>query len=52
MGIIPKPEQIIQNVKAVDILPKLTAEIMKKIEDILANKPAPLVSARFCGPLW
>lgn len=43
-----KPEQVIQNVGAVNVLPKLTPEIMEKIEKVLDNKPAPIVS---CYPL-
>lgn len=34
-----KPEQIVENLKALDVLPKLTPEIMKKIDDILDNVP-------------
>nr|ODN99943.1 voltage-gated potassium channel beta-2 subunit [Cryptococcus depauperatus CBS 7855] len=40
-----KPEQIKENVKALDIYPKLTSEVMEEIEEILDNKPAPPVSA-------
>ncbi|EIW72050.1 hypothetical protein TREMEDRAFT_70613 [Tremella mesenterica DSM 1558] len=36
-----KPEQIKENVKALDLYPKLTPEVMHKIETILDNKPAP-----------
>ncbi|TYJ58838.1 hypothetical protein B9479_000270 [Cryptococcus floricola] len=36
-----KPEQIKENVKALDIFPKLTPEIAAEIEKILDNKPAP-----------
>ncbi|WVN84986.1 uncharacterized protein L203_100123 [Cryptococcus depauperatus CBS 7841] len=36
-----KPEQIKENVKALDIYPKLTSEVMEEIEEILNNKPAP-----------
>ena len=39
-----KPEQVIQNLGAIDVLPKLTPEIMEKIEKVLDNKPAPIVS--------
>ncbi|GHJ84826.1 hypothetical protein NliqN6_1228 [Naganishia liquefaciens] len=35
-----KPEQIIDNLKALDVLPKLTPEVMAAIDDILNNKPA------------
>jgi len=37
-----KIEQIGKSVKCLDIVPKLTDEIMKEIDDILGNKPAPL----------
>jgi len=37
-----KPEQVIDNLKALDIIPKLTPEMMEKIETILGNKPEPL----------
>ncbi|WVO21142.1 uncharacterized protein IAS62_002447 [Cryptococcus decagattii] len=36
-----KPEQIKENVKALDIYPKLTPEVMEEIEKILDNKPDP-----------
>jgi aryl-alcohol dehydrogenase-like predicted oxidoreductase len=35
-----KPEQITDNLKALDVLPKLTPEVMAAIDDILANKPS------------
>ena len=35
-------EQIHRSVKALDIVPKLTDEIMNEIEEILKNKPAAL----------
>lgn len=34
-----KASQITENVKSLEILPKLTNEIMKEIEDVLDNKP-------------
>ncbi|EKM84278.1 hypothetical protein AGABI1DRAFT_52152 [Agaricus bisporus var. burnettii JB137-S8] len=34
-------EQLRENLKAVKVIPKLTPEIMQKIEDILQNKPSP-----------
>ena len=39
-----KPEQVVDNLKALDVIPKLTPEILYKIETILQNKPAPTVS--------
>ncbi|RDB27242.1 putative voltage-gated potassium channel subunit beta [Hypsizygus marmoreus] len=35
------PEQVTENLKALEVLPKLTDEILEKIERILGNKPAP-----------
>jgi voltage-dependent potassium channel beta subunit len=37
-----KVEQIGKSVKALDLLPKLTDEIMKEVDDVLENRPAPL----------
>ncbi|EAT88153.2 hypothetical protein SNOG_04393 [Parastagonospora nodorum SN15] len=34
-----KPEQIVDNCGAMKLLPKLTDDLMKQIEDILGNKP-------------
>ncbi|KAI8854871.1 NADP-dependent oxidoreductase domain-containing protein [Chytridium lagenaria] len=34
-----KVSQVVENVKALEVLPKLTDEVMEKIEKILANKP-------------
>ena len=45
-----KPEQVIQNVGAINVLPKLTPEIMEKIEKVLDNKPAPIVSCYLLPP--
>lgn len=36
-----KPEQVLDNLKAIDVYPKLTPEILEKIEKIVKNKPAP-----------
>lgn len=38
-----KPEQVLDNLKALDVLPKLTPEVLDKIDDILGNKPKPEV---------
>jgi voltage-dependent potassium channel beta subunit len=35
-----KPQQIIDNVKALKLLEKLTPEVMEEIEGVLSNKPA------------
>lgn len=40
-----KPEQVVDNLKALDVIPKLTPEIMDRIEAILANQPADPVNA-------
>lgn len=34
-----KPEQIIENLKSLDLIEKLTPEIMSQIDEILGNKP-------------
>ena len=36
-----KPEQVAENMQALDALPALTPEVMEKIEEILDNKPTP-----------
>lgn len=41
------PEQVLDNLKAIDIIPKLTPEILEKIEAIVQNKPAPPVCPHF-----
>ena len=42
-----KPEQVFKSVKALDLLPKLTDEVMEEIEKILGNKPEPLPKRLF-----
>ncbi|KAG6883957.1 hypothetical protein C0993_002501 [Termitomyces sp. T159_Od127] len=37
-------EQLKENLKALEVLPRLTPEIMEKIEVILSNKPSPPVN--------
>jgi aryl-alcohol dehydrogenase-like predicted oxidoreductase len=37
-----KVEQVAKTVKCLDVLAKLTDEVMREIDEILANKPAPL----------
>jgi len=37
-----KVEQVHKSVRALDVVPKLTDEIMKEIDEVLGNKPAPL----------
>jgi aryl-alcohol dehydrogenase-like predicted oxidoreductase len=34
-----KKEQLTQNLKALDVLPKLTTEVMQQIDDIMGTKP-------------
>lgn len=41
-----KPEQILENLKALDVYKKLTPEISKRVEEILGNKPGLLVSIK------
>ena len=41
------PQQVTENLKALEVLPKLTPEVLERIEAILANKPeAPNVYGR------
>jgi aryl-alcohol dehydrogenase-like predicted oxidoreductase len=41
-----KPEQVTENMKALDFVEKLTPEVMNLIDSILDNKPAPLSDYR------
>lgn len=41
-----KPEQVVENMKAMDDVAKLTPEILERIEGILGNKPTPVASLR------
>jgi len=34
-----RPEQVVENMKAMEVAPKLTADVMEKIETVLGNKP-------------
>lgn len=34
-----KPEQIIENLKSLELIEKLTPEIMAQIDEVLGNKP-------------
>lgn len=36
-----KPDQVVENMRALDILPKLSDDVMDRIEGILQNKPEP-----------
>lgn len=40
-----RPEQVVENLKALELIPKLTPAVLEKIEEILQNKPAPTVSS-------
>lgn len=44
-----KPEQVVENMNALNIVDKLTATVMQKIEDILDNKPQPDFDWRAIG---
>ncbi|KAI0091127.1 Aldo keto reductase [Irpex rosettiformis] len=37
-----KPEQVLDNLKALEVLPKLTPEVLEKLDQILGNKPSPV----------
>lgn len=39
-----KKEQLVENLKALDVLPRLTPEVMQRIEDIMQTKPKPILS--------
>ena len=39
-----KPEQVLDNLRALEVLPKLTPDVLQRIEDILQNQPDPAVS--------
>ena len=41
-----KPEQVAQNMEALEVVDKLTDEVMECIETVLDNKPKPLPDAR------
>ncbi|KNE55515.1 voltage-dependent potassium channel beta subunit [Allomyces macrogynus ATCC 38327] len=41
-----RPSQIVENVRALQIVPKLTSEVIAEIEAILGNKPEPEVNFR------
>jgi voltage-dependent potassium channel beta subunit len=41
-----KPEQVVENMQALEIMPKLTDEVMQRIDTILGNKPGPEESFR------
>ena len=38
-----KPEQVVENLKALDVIPKLTPAVLERIEKILGTKPGPEV---------
>ena len=35
-----RPEQVTENMAALDVVPKLTDEVMERIEEIAGNRPA------------
>lgn len=41
-----RAEQVAQNMEALNVVDKLTDEVMNQIEDVLGNKPKPLPDAR------
>ncbi|KAF7326193.1 Aldo-ket-red domain-containing protein [Mycena kentingensis (nom. inval.)] len=38
---VTSPAQIVDNLKALEVLPKLTPEVLARIEEVLGNKPVP-----------
>jgi voltage-dependent potassium channel beta subunit len=41
-----RPEQVTENMQALDVVPKLTDEVMAMIEELAGNKPAPAADWR------
>ena len=41
-----RPEQVRENMKALDAVPMLTDEVMERIEEVLANRPEPVPNFR------
>jgi aryl-alcohol dehydrogenase-like predicted oxidoreductase len=35
-----RPEQIVENVKSLQLLDRITPEILKRIDDLIGSKPA------------
>jgi len=35
-----RPEQVVENMKAIEVAPKLTSDVMERIEAVLGNKPS------------
>lgn len=46
------PKQLLENLKALEVIPKLTPDILEKIEKILDNKPADYVSYLSLGCMF
>jgi len=34
-----RPEQVVENMKSPEVVPKLSSEVVEKIEGVLGNKP-------------
>ncbi|MEW6746916.1 MAG: aldo/keto reductase [Planctomycetota bacterium] len=41
-----RPEQVVENMKALDVVPRLTPDVMERIEKVLDNKPHPEIDFR------
>ncbi|MEM7354328.1 MAG: aldo/keto reductase [Acidobacteriota bacterium] len=41
-----KPQQVVENMQALDVAEKITPEVLQQIEAVLANKPAPVQDYR------
>ena len=41
-----KAQQVVENMKSLDLMEKLTTDIMERIENVLGNRPAPLSDYR------
>jgi aryl-alcohol dehydrogenase-like predicted oxidoreductase len=49
---VTSPQQLLDNLKALEVLPKLTDNIMEQIEKILDNKPEIDVSCSTSRMAW
>ena len=45
-----RPEQLVETVKAVDVMKKLTPEVQKKIEEIFGTEPVGGINMKIFAP--
>jgi len=46
-----RPEQLVDTVKALEVIPKLTPEVQKRIEEIFGSEPTPKMDFKGWKPL-